>query len=65
MPASAASAGIAFCTSVEPATSAWRVMAPISTALPTTLMPESSLIVPRSIRSDGDDRRSFIACTRL
>src|SRR3954470_19288292 len=28
-------------------------------------MPERSLMVPRSIRSDGEDRRSFIACTRL
>src|SRR5688572_4039622 len=65
MPASAARAGIAFFTSVEPATSAWRVIAPISTALPETLIPASSLMVPRSMRSVGEESRSFIACTRL
>src|SRR5918999_4572372 len=65
MPASAARAGIAFLTSGDPATSAWRVIAPISTALPETLMPASSLMVPRSMRSVGEESRSFIACTRL
>src|SRR5688572_657883 len=65
MPASAASAGMVFCTSFEPATSACRVIAPISTAEPEALMPASSLMVPRSIRSLGAERRSFIACTRL
>src|SRR5918999_2772889 len=65
MPASAARAGIAFFTSGEAATSAWRVMAPISTALPEALIPDSSLMVPRSMRSLGDESRSFIACPRL
>src|SRR5260221_159214 len=65
MPARAASAGIAFCTALEPATSAWRVMAPISTALPETLIAESSLIVPRSSRWVGEDSRSLMACTGL
>src|SRR5690242_14271316 len=61
----AAREGIAFFTSGECATSACRVMAPISTLPPETLMPLSSLRVPRSIRSVGEERRSFIACTRL
>src|ERR671914_889634 len=65
MAASAARAGIAFFTSGVAATSAWRVMAPISTALPEALIPDSSLMVPRSMRSLGDERRNFIACTRL
>ena len=64
-PASAASAGIAFFTSADAATSACRVMAPMVTALPSTLMPRSSAIAPRSTRSDGRDRRSFIAAIRL
>ncbi len=63
MPASAASAGIAFFTSAEPATSACRVMAPMVTLLASTLMPASSLIMPRSTMSEGAARRSFIACT--
>src|SRR5438067_2747893 len=65
MAARAASDGIARFTSAEAATSACRVMAPISTALPDTLMPASSRMVPRSMRSEGEERRSFIACTRL
>src|SRR5687768_3408738 len=65
MPASAARPGIVFCTSFDPATSAWRVIAPISTALAEALMPTSSLIVPRSMRSEGEESLSFIACTRL
>src|SRR6266571_3954489 len=65
MPASAARAGIAFFTAAEPSTSACRVMAPISTVLAVALIPESSLIKFKSIKSEGDDSRSFIACTRL
>src|SRR5436190_17334791 len=63
MPARAASAGIAFFTSAECATSAWRVIAPMVTLLPSDLMPVSSLMVPRSTISEGEARRSFIACT--
>src|SRR5262245_26690073 len=65
MPARLASAGMVFPISEEEATSAWRVMAPISTAPPATLMPERSRVKFRSTRSDGEERRSFIACTRL
>src|SRR5688500_11143208 len=65
MPASCASAGIAFCTAGAAATSAWRTMAPMLTELAS---PDSALRSPmaaRSMRSLGDERRSFIACTRL
>jgi hypothetical protein len=63
VPASAASAGIAFFTSAESATSAWRVMAPTVTVFTSTLMPASSLSMPRSMMSEGAESRSFIACT--
>src|SRR5687767_5623377 len=63
MPASAASAGIAFFTSAECATSAWRAIAPTVTVLPSDLMPPRSLMVPRSMMSEGEESRSFIACT--
>ncbi len=58
--ASAASAGIAFLTSADDATSAWRVIAPIVTALPLALIPFSSGISPRSITCPGFASRSFI-----
>src|SRR5215831_7512608 len=63
--ASAASAGIAFFTSVEAATSAWRVIAPMVTFLLSTLMPERPLMVPRSTTVEGLDSRNFIVATRL
>ena len=63
MAAIAASAGIAFFTSAECATSAWRVIAPMVTVLPSDLIPARSLMVPRSMMSEGEDRRSFMACT--
>src|SRR5437879_1318412 len=65
MPASEASAGIAFLTALEAATSACRTIAPIVTALLSAFSAFRSPIALRSIRSVGDDRRSFIACTRL
>src|SRR5918992_3736498 len=65
MPASAARAGIAFVTSGDAATSACRVMAPISTALPEALIQARSLMKLRSMRSLGEESRSFIAWTRL
>src|SRR5574337_113019 len=61
LPASAASAGIAFFTSGERATWAWVVMAPIVTVLPATVMPFRSATAPRSTSRSADDRRSFIA----
>src|SRR6185436_2019449 len=63
MPAIAASAGIAFFTSAECATSEWRAIAPTVTLLPSALMPARSLMAPRSMMSEGEDRRSFIAWT--
>src|SRR5258706_2577754 len=63
MPASAANAGIAFFTSAECATSAWRAIAPMVTLLPSDLIPPRDWIVPRSMMSEGEARRSFIACT--
>jgi hypothetical protein len=65
MPASAASAGIAFFTSGEPSTSAWRVIAPMVSVLPSLLIPARSLIDARSMMSEGDARRSFIVCTSV
>src|SRR3979411_160223 len=65
MPASEASAGIAFLTPLEADTSACRTIAPIVTALLSAFSAFRSPIALRSIRSVGDDRRSFIACTRL
>src|SRR5690349_2421227 len=61
----AQSDGITFLISAECATSACRVIAPISTVLPDALIPVNSFKEPKSIRSEGDERRSFIACTRL
>ena len=58
-PASFASAGIAPATSLDDATAACRVVAPIFTASPETLMPLSSPMPPRSITSDGCARRCF------
>ena len=55
MAAIAASAGIAFFTSAECATSAWRVIAPMVTVLPSDLIPARSLMVPRSMMSEGED----------
>ena len=57
--ASSASAGSAFFTSAEAATSAWQVIAPITTSLPSTLMPFSAATAPRSIRSLGAASRSL------
>src|SRR5258706_2736897 len=64
-PASAASAGIAFLTAAEAATSAWRVIAPSVTALASALMPARSLMPPMSMTFEGFDSRSFIAAIRL
>src|SRR5882672_1046397 len=65
MPASAASAGIAFFTALDEATSAWRTIAPAVTELPSAFSVFRSASAFRSMRSVGEDRRSFIACTRL
>src|SRR6266850_2414935 len=65
MPASEASAGIAFLTPLEAATSACRTIAPIVTAPLSVFSAFRSPIALRSIRSVGEDSRSFIACTRL
>src|SRR5665213_94669 len=59
MPARRASAGIAFLTSADSATSICRVMAPMTSALPSRLMPFNSAMPPRSIRSLGLARRCF------
>jgi len=53
MAARRASAGIACCTSFDAATSAWRVIAPMVSALPSTLMPLSSGTPLKSITSAG------------
>ena len=52
-------------TSAEVATSAWRVMPPITTLLPSTLMPASSLMPPRSTTSLGLARRCFSVGIRV
>ena len=64
-PASAASAGILPRTSAEPATAAWVVMAPMTTAPPSALIPDSSAMPPMSTRSDGAARRSFKVGSRV
>ena len=63
-PASA-SAGIACLTAADAATSACVVIAPITIASPSFLMPFSSAMPPRSTSVPGLARRSFIAPTRL
>jgi hypothetical protein len=57
--------GIAFCTAAEAATSACRTMAPTVTEPHRADSALRSLMAARSMRSLGEDRRSFIACTRL
>ncbi len=63
LPAKAASAGIACCTSFDAATAACVVMAPIFTVPPDTVMPCSSLTPPRSTSAAGAARPSFIAAS--
>ena len=60
VPARAASAGIAFFTTSEAATSAWVMAAPMVTPSPAAAMPRSSGNRPMSIRSVGAARRCFI-----
>ena len=57
--ARSANAGILAHTSALPATSAWGVMAPMVTVSPSTVIPLSSAMLPRSTTSDGLARRSF------
>src|SRR5436190_2180137 len=59
MPAIAAKAGIARLTTSERLTSAWRVIAPITTASPSSLMPLSAGIAERSTSCVGLARRIF------
>src|SRR5258708_28740529 len=59
MPAIAARAGMPALTIGERLTSAWRVIAPITTPSPSSVMPTNDEIAPRSTRSDGFARRSF------
>ena len=51
-------------TSAEAATVAWVVIAPMVTVPWATVMPLSSAMPPRSIRSDGAARPSFIEPSR-
>ena len=60
-----ASAGIAPFTVDDAATSAWRVIAPMTIASPSLLMPLSSAMPDRSTSVPGCASRSFIAPTRL
>src|SRR5205823_12893458 len=59
MPAIAARAGIARLTTSERLTSAWRVIAPITTASPSSLMPFSDGIAERSTSCVGLAKRIF------
>jgi len=59
MPASAANAGIARLTTAERLTSACRVIAPMTMVSPSSLMPFSAGIAPRSISCEGLARRIF------
>src|ERR1700682_3724535 len=63
--ASPASAGIAFLTTADDATSACVLMAPMTTAAPSCLMPFNSAMPPISITVPGLASLSFIAPTRL
>ena len=58
IPAKSARAGTAPRTAADAATSAWRVIAPISTLSP-TVMPAIPSMPPRSITSVGAARRAF------
>ena len=60
MPASSASAGMAFLTSAELATVTWRVSALMVTTPSLTSMPRRSPSFDRSMMSDGEARRCFI-----
>jgi hypothetical protein len=59
MPAIAASAGIPALTTAERLTSTCRVIAPITTVSPSSVMPARPGTAARSISCDGLARRSF------
>ena len=63
--ASVASAGIASFTTFDAATSAWRIIAPITTLSPSLRMPFISAMPERSTSVLGWASRIFIAATRL
>jgi len=58
-PASAAKAGTPRLTTSERLTSTWRVIAPMTTLSPSSLIPVNAGIAERSMSCDGLARRSF------
>ena len=64
-PASDASAGIAACTTLLRATSACRVIAPITRLSPSRATPASSRTFLRSTSAAGDARRCFMVGSRV
>src|SRR5271163_2892418 len=64
-PASFATAGIAACTTLPRATSACRVMAPITRLSPSRVTPASSGTFLRSMSAAGDARRCFMVGSRV
>src|SRR6516162_5793215 len=63
--ARSASAGIACRTTGESATSAWRAIAPITSARPFISIPDKPSILLRSMMCDGDASRSFMVGSRV